>query len=137
MKQSVAAVPDQGWESPSNQTELIRDVWSRLPSDSLLLPLLESRAHRLLAEAGKQLEHVEPRRDRLRAVEEVDDLRLLLLDRLLDHEGQLLLRRGRELLMANAALHVQDFRPLVDLLADVHALPDAEGRSLLRHELEE
>src|SRR5207249_12295781 len=36
-----------------------------------LLPLLEDRPHRLLAEGGLQFEHVEPRRDRLRPVEEV------------------------------------------------------------------
>src|SRR5947209_20067074 len=89
-----------------------------------LLVLLEDRPHRLLAEAGQELEHVEAGRDRLRAVEEVDELRLLLLDRLLDYERQLFLRGRRELLVAHAPLDVQDLGPLVDFLADVHPLSD-------------
>src|SRR5712664_4800194 len=51
-----------------------------------LLALLQDRPHRLLAEAGQQLEHVEASRDRLCAVEEIHELVLFFLDRLRDHE---------------------------------------------------
>src|SRR3989449_4624878 len=102
-----------------------------------LLALLQDRPHRLLAKAGQQFEHVEPSRDRLRAVEEVDELRLLLLHRLLDDERQFLLCGGRELLVSDAALHVEHFLAHVDILADVDPLPDRQGDPLFRHELEE
>src|SRR5947208_16897130 len=39
--------------------------------EGTFLALLQDRPHRLLAEARQQFEHVEPRCDRLRAVEEV------------------------------------------------------------------
>src|SRR3989441_3103142 len=102
-----------------------------------LLAFLQDGPHRLLAEAGQQFEHVEPRGDRLRAVEEVDELRLLLLHRLLDDERQFLLCGGRELLVSDAALHVEHFLAHVDILADVDPLPDRQGDPLFRHELEE
>src|SRR3989449_2006498 len=102
-----------------------------------LFALLQDRPHRLLAKAGQQFEHVEPSRDRLRAVEEVDELRLLLLHRLLDDERQFLLCGGRELLVSDAALHVEHFLAHIDMLADADPLPDGQGHALLRHELEE
>src|SRR2546427_5670889 len=102
-----------------------------------LLAFLQDGPHRLLAEAGQQFEHVEPRSDRLRAVEEVDELRLLLLHRLLDDERQFLLCGGRELLVSDAALHVEHFLAHVDIFADVDPLPDRQGYPLFRHELEE
>src|SRR5438105_12094857 len=70
------------------------------------LPLLQDRPHRLLPEAREQFEHVEPRRDGLRGVEEVDELLLLLVHHLLDQEWRLLLRRGPLLLIADATLNV-------------------------------
>src|SRR5439155_20810253 len=78
------------------------------------LPLLQDRPHRLLPEAREQFEHVEPSRDGLRAVEEVDELLLLLLHDLLDHEWHLLLRRGRQLLVADATLNVEDLGAHLD-----------------------
>ena len=102
-----------------------------------LLPLLENRPHRLLAETRQQLEHVEPRRDRLRSVEEVDELLFLLLHDLLDDERQLLLRCGRQLLISDSPFHVQDLRAHLDFLTDVHALPDRQVRAIAGHELEQ
>src|SRR3989441_13256808 len=102
-----------------------------------LLALLENRPHRLLAEAGQEFEHVKPGRDRLRPVEEVDELVFFLLDRLRNHERQLLLRGRRELFVSDASLHVQDLRAHVDLLADVHALPHGKAHAFLRYELEQ
>src|SRR2546427_5739474 len=111
------------------------EVLERL--ERTLLTLLEDRPHRLLAKAGQQFEHVEPRGDRLRAIEEVDELRLLLLHRLLDDKWQFLLRGGRELLVSDASLHVEHLLAHVDILADVDPLPDRQGYALFRHELEE
>src|SRR2546427_12042958 len=102
-----------------------------------LLTLLEDRPHCLLAQARQEFKHVEPRRDRLRAVEEVDKLCLLLLHRLLDDERQFLLRGGRQLLETNAALHVEHLLAHVDVLADVHPLPHGQRHALFRHELEQ
>src|SRR2546426_6332920 len=124
--------------------ELLRmmDAWDSLIEilerlEWTLLALLEDPPHRLLAKAGQQFEHMESSRDRLRAVEEVDELRLLLLHRLLDDERQFLLRGGRELLVSDAALHVEHFLAHIDILADVDPLPDGQRHALFRHELEE
>src|SRR5256712_11384715 len=101
------------------------------------LALLEDRPHRLLAQARQEFQHVEPRRDRLRAVEEVDKLCLLLLHGLLNDERQFLLRGGRQLLETDAALHVEHLLAHVDVLADVHPLPHGQRHALFRHELEQ
>src|SRR5438876_80573 len=117
---------------------LAEQLWENLGRlERPLLAFLEDRPHRLLPEAGQQLEHVEPRRDGLGAVEEIDELVFLLLDRLLDNERELLLRRGRELLVAHAAFHVEDLGAHLDLFPDVHALSDREVHAFLRHELEQ
>src|SRR5207247_4202443 len=94
-----------------------------------LLPFFKDGPHRLLPQTWQQLEHVEPRRDRLRSVEEVDELLFLLLHDLLDDEWQLLLRRGRQLLMSDPPFHVQDLRAHLDFLADVVALSTRHGTS--------
>src|SRR5205823_10153946 len=86
------------------------------------LALLQDRPHRLLPEAWEQFGHVEPRRDRLRAVEEVDELLLLLLHDLLDHKRHLLLRRGRQLLVADPALAVEGFGWRLDFMSGAPGL---------------
>src|SRR2546427_12531008 len=102
-----------------------------------LLPLLEDRPHRLLPETRQELEHMEARRDRLGLVEQADELLLLVLHDLTDHERKLVLRGGREFALPDPALHVHDNVPLVDVLPDVHAIPDGDRGVLLRRQFEE
>src|SRR5438046_6465457 len=83
-----------------------------------LLPFFKDGPHRLLPQTCQQLEHVEPRRDRLRSVEEVDELLFLLLHDLLDDDWHLLLRRGRQLLMSYPPLHMRDLLATLDFFRD-------------------
>ena len=80
---------------------------------------------------------MEPGRDRLGLVEEPDEPVLLVLEDLPDHERQFVLCGGRQLVVAHAALHVEDDVPLVDVLPDIDAVPHRDRRALLRGEFEE